>query len=239
MKVSVIGCSTSWSDRATSSYCVNDKILVDAGEGTLKYYNNVKLDVDNIEYIFITHFHSDHTIAAINHIYNVCWYQEKKINKKLSIYGPKGIKEYFYTLIQTLMPDYKDMDMTNFLNILEVNYKKEIVIDGIHISCIKQKHGKLEDVSYIFDDKSHKIGFSGDCTKTKNLDAFVEKCDKLFLECCGFVTNDKHLGYDEFIKYQNAFPKKKFFAIHCDDGVFNSEKKLKVILAKQGDIFNF
>ena len=44
MKVSVIGCSTAWTDRPCSSYCINDTILVDCGEGTFKYYAQAQVD---------------------------------------------------------------------------------------------------------------------------------------------------------------------------------------------------
>ena len=44
MQVKVIGCSNAWTDRPTSSYCINENILVDCGEGTFKYYQKAKVD---------------------------------------------------------------------------------------------------------------------------------------------------------------------------------------------------
>ena len=239
MKINVIGCSTTWTDRPSSSYCINDKILVDAGEGTMKHYANAGVDFENIECIFITHFHSDHTLATINHIYNACWYQSKNIDKKLTIYGPRGVKKYFFDLIQILMPEYKDMDMSGFLRIEEVDYNNSISIYGLKVNCFKLKHGDLEDVAYCFDDGKTIVGFSGDCTKTDNLDKFVEYCNVLFLECCDFKTNYKHLGYDEFKVYKNKYPEKTFWAIHCDNDFWESAKNLDLNLANQGMVLEY
>ena len=93
MEVKVIGCSTTWTERPTSSYCLDENTLIDCGEGTLKFYKNAKVELNNIKNIFITHLHSDHTGALMNLLYHLRW---KTINNvqtsNLNIYGPKGIK---------------------------------------------------------------------------------------------------------------------------------------------------
>lgn len=237
MKISVIGCSTTWSDRPTSSYCINDNILVDAGEGTLKNYKNTKVEVENIKYIFLTHLHSDHTFAVINHIYNRIWsYQTRK--NELFIYGPKGTKQYLKNLIKLMLPEYKNMDMSGFLHITEIeNFEQKVQIENMNVSFYKLKHGILQNIAYIFDDGKTKVGFSGDCTYTKNLDKFIANSEILFLECCDLKTSKNHLGYDLFSLYQKKYTEKTFFAIHCSDDVYNNAKKLKLKVAKHSQIY--
>lgn len=238
MKVSVIGCSTTWSDRPTSSYCINDRILVDAGEGTFKFYKKAGVDFENIKHIFVTHLHCDHTFAVINHIYNDVWHYNRNDVKHLYVYGPKGTKEYFKKLIDITMPEYKDMDMSGFLHINEIeNFNSEFKVEGLKVKFFKLKHGELEDIGYVFNDGVSKVGFSGDCTCTKELDTFVSSADTLFLECCGMETNQKHLGYDKYSNYQKEYPKKKFYAVHCDEGVYNNAKKLNIETAQAGKTY--
>ena len=237
MKISVIGCSTSWSDRPTSSYCINDEILVDAGEGTLKFYKRAKVNFEKIKYIFITHLHADHTFAVINHIYDRIW-DNKKQKSDLYIFGPKGIKQYFSNLIKIIMPEFKNMDMSSFLHIIEINnFDQNLQIENLKVSFFKLKHGKLDDIAYIFDDGKTKVGFSGDCTYTKELDQFVESAETLFLECCDLKTNKNHLGYDLYSSYSNKYKDKKFYAIHCVDRIFKNSKKLHLQVARSGQIY--
>lgn len=238
MKVSVIGCSTTWSDRPTSSYCINDEILVDAGEGTFKYYKKAGVDFENIKHIFVTHMHADHTFAVINHIYNSVWHYNRNQIKPLYVYGPKGIKQYFKSLVDVTMPEYKDMDMSEFLHIKEIdNFDTELRVEGLKVKFFKLVHGELEDIGYVFDDGVSKVGFSGDCTYTKELDGFVNQSDTLFLECCGMKTNDKHLGYDLYSNYAKKYPNKNFYAIHCENNVYNDAKKLKIKTAEAGKTY--
>ena len=94
MKITVIGCSTTWTNRATSSYCINDNILVDAGEGTLKVYEKAGVNFNNIKHIFITHLHTDHVTTAFHHIYDIgCEVKyHNNCSRELNIYGPLGTK---------------------------------------------------------------------------------------------------------------------------------------------------
>ncbi len=237
MKVSVIGCSTTWSDRPTSSYCINDNILVDAGEGTFKYYNAAKVDFEKIKYIFITHFHSDHTFAVINHIYNAIWHYNHNEKKVIYIFGPKGVKTYFKNLRDIILPEYKDFNTDSFIKIREItNFDTKIKIENLEVSFFKLKHENLQDIAYVFDDGKVKVGFSGDCTYTPELDKFVEKANVLYLECCDLKTNDKHLGYDKYFEYMNNNKDKTFYAIHCENKIYDNAAKLGISVAKSGQI---
>ena len=71
MQVTVIGCSTCWTNKPVSSYCINGNILVDCGEGTTKHYKKSGVDFFEIKHIFITHFHTDHFTGLSAHISQV------------------------------------------------------------------------------------------------------------------------------------------------------------------------
>ncbi len=237
MKVSVIGCSTTWSDRPTSSYCINDNILVDAGEGTLKYYKQAGVDFKKIEHIFVTHLHSDHTFAIINYIYNIigCFRHGQK--RVINIYGTKGITQYLKSLRDILLPDSKNIDTSEFIRIHEItDFNEKIKVDDIEVSVFKLKHGQIKDIAYVFDDKKAKVGFSGDCTYTQNLDEFVKIANILYLECCDLKTSDSHLGYDKFIEYVKENKDKTFYAVHCIDDVYYNADKLGICVAKAGQV---
>lgn len=240
MKITVIGCSTTWTDRPTSSYCINDNILVDAGEGTIKNYDKCKIDIDKIEHIFITHMHTDHTLAVVDYIYNALWHYQQDHIKKLNIYGLKGIVLYFKRLIDTLLPDYKNLDLCSFINFHEItDFDSEIEVGNLKVKCFQLKHGVVKDIAYVFDDNTTKVGFSGDCTHTETLDKFVKYCDVLFLECCDMKTDTRHLGYDKFIEYVKLYKDKKFYGIHCTNKIYFAENKLGITLAHSQDTYTF
>ena len=75
--VKVIGCSTAWTNRPMSSYCLDDEILIDCGEGTTKYYDKTDVNFNSIKNIFITHFHSDHFSGLTQYLCQHCLYCDK------------------------------------------------------------------------------------------------------------------------------------------------------------------
>lgn len=241
MKITVIGSGTTWTKRATSSYSINNNILVDAGEGTLKVYGDAGVDFNNIKHIFITHLHTDHTTAAFHHIYDIaCKRRKNNSSRKLYVYGPKGTKNYFKKMIKLIMTDFKNEDFSAFLNIYEIlDFKNPILVENLKITPFKLKHGSLIDIGYVFDDGKTTVGFSGDCINTPNLEKFVKASNNVFLECCGMETNKSHLGYDNYKEFAEKYPHKNFLAIHCIDDVYNNAKKLKINLAVQSKTYNF
>ena len=98
MEVTVIGCSTTWTDKPVSSYLLNKNILIDSGEGTIKYYKKCGVDLKNINHIFITHLHTDHFMGLSAHISQVLVYEGEDKKYRLNIYGPKGLLKALKTL---------------------------------------------------------------------------------------------------------------------------------------------
>lgn len=238
MEVTVIGCSTSWTDRPASSYCINKSILVDVGSGTNKFYAKSNIDMMNIKTIFLTHLHSDHTASLSVYFGKYLRYSPQK--EKITIYGPKGLKVYLKHLLYVCLMDYYDVNLEDYFNLIEIdNFDNKITLNQFTISTYSFDHGNMKDIAYIFDDGQTKVGFSGDLNMQQNIDKFIENTNNVFLECCSMESSKAHLGYNDYIKFQNQFPDKKFYAIHCTDEVYNNEKQLGITCAKHSKTYKF
>lgn len=238
MEVKVIGCSNSWTDRPTSSYCINDSILVDCGEGTLKFYKKAKVDFLNIKHIFITHLHSDHTFNLGTFYSYYANYERKEKMKTVTIYGPKGLKDYVdHIKIVSFQCNYTFEDIFNIVEIEDFN--KTIEIDEVKVKMFHFMHGNIDDIAYIFDDGKVKVGFSGDLNYQKEIQNFISNLNVVFLECSNATSSPTHLGYNDYIKLQSNNPDKKFFAVHCADSIYQNEKELGIKCAKHGKCYKF
>lgn len=240
MKITVIGCSTSWTDRPTSSYCINGNILVDCGEGTSKGYKKNKINLMDIKNIFITHLHSDHTASLSNFLARYMCYAKQDKLKTLTIYGPIGLKEYLKHLLYISLIDKVDKNIEDYINLVEItDFTKAIKIDNINVTTYPFNHGNLQDIAYIFDDTKVKVGFSGDLNFQQGIDKFISNFDYGFLECCSIKSSFSHLGYDHYIEFQNKYRDKKLYAIHCVDEVYQNEKSLNITCAKHNTTYEF
>lgn len=66
IKLTLLGTGTFFvtKDRSSSAFLLeadDKKVLMDCGPGTLMRLSQVGVSVEDLDYIFITHFHADHT----------------------------------------------------------------------------------------------------------------------------------------------------------------------------------
>lgn len=125
-----------------------ENILVDCGEGTQRQFRFAKLNPCKITKILITHIHGDHVLGLPGLLQTLAL---SDYNKKLEIYGPKGIKEF----IQNLLGTFK------FQREYEI-FVSEVAGDGIffenenfYLESIPLEHGIFCN-GYNFVKKSYK-----------------------------------------------------------------------------------
>ena len=137
-------------------------------------------------------------------------------------------------MMKLFMYDCKPYTFMKYVNICEItNFEKTYKVDDYEIECFDLVHGKIKDIAYTFKKDNKTVGFSGDCTHTKNLDKFVQSANFLFLECCGKTTNKAHIGVDTFLQYKQANKNKTFLAIHVCDEIYSNENS-EIQVAKYG-----
>ena len=95
MKLSILGCrsATPSENHHTTSQVLelkNHLFLIDCGEGTQIQLRNHKIKFSRIKHIFISHLHGDHFYGLIGLI---ATFGILNREKKLTIYGPKGIQD--------------------------------------------------------------------------------------------------------------------------------------------------
>ena len=239
MKVKVIGCSTTWTERTTSCYLVDKNILVDCGFGSTKRFNSCGISFKQINTFFITHLHFDHILDFSGYIYSQILKDEEYRTGELHIFGPKGLKKYLVRLIKLMLLTPKQVSFGKNIKVHEItDFSKPFQYDKYTITPYKLHHGELQNIAYVFNDGTVNFGFSGD-TSDLDLEPFIQQCDYLLLEASDMTTTRNHLGVDKFLEYKNKYPQKHFFAIHCDDEIYNNAKKLGLPIAKEDDEWTF
>ena len=224
-----------------SSYCINENILVDCGEGTTKSYKSCGVDIKKIKHILITHIHSDHFLGLASYISNILVYGKQEDRKKLSIYGPKGTIEAIKILQKTFAcPDVKK-EAEDYINIVEItNFNKPFKVENFEVTPIKLKHGNILNIAYQFKEEESKIiGFSGDCTYDEDTDKFVSGCSVALIDCCNEKTTVNHMGADNMLLLKQKYPLKRLIAVHCTDEFITRAKSLEIETTQSGAVYNF
>jgi len=190
VKITILGSGTFFvnKNRSAPVYLLETdgkKILIDCGPGTLMRLSQLGLKPKDIDLIFITHFHADHTSDLFPFFMNL-FLEDRFLGGKLldcpEIFGPKGIYDFMVKISRLFQ--LPAVEKWGKIKIMEV--KKQQRIGDIKIESFKVKHIALgvdaEANAYRFTIKDKIIAFSGDSAKCpgvkkvcRNADLFV--CD--------------------------------------------------------------
>ena len=239
MQVKVIGCSTSWTDKPVSSYCINSTMLVDCGEGTLKHYSKCNIDFKEINNILITHMHSDHFLGVASLISQVLVYEGEDQKYRLSIYGPKGLLKALTALKELYSCPTINKRVEDYIKVVELSSGQTFNVEGFEIETIELDHNGMTNLAYIIKEDNKTIGFSGDCTYDANTQKFVEKSDICFIDCCNEKTTKSHMGAEHLLQMQEQYPQKRLIAVHCTDEFLLKAKELNIETTESGKTYNF
>lgn len=191
MKVRVLGCSGGINQNvATTSFLLDDDILIDAGTGV----SNLSLEeMRRIKHIFITHSHLDH-IAAIPLLADTLF--EDLIGQPLIVHAlPETIsalREHIFNWV--IWPDFTELPHKNNavlkLEIMEAGSFTDIF--GRQIEMISVNH-VVPGVGYCIKAEGKVFAFSGDTTSNENFWDKLNKYDSLDLLCVESAFADKDI----------------------------------------------
>ena len=142
-KLTVLGTGTFFFDKETvaSSFLIQIKgknILVDCGPGTITRLAQAGLNVKDLDYVFITHFHSDHTSdlwplfmdIRLTDLFHDIDNNSPAVEKFPVFFGPSGFDKFLFDMSNLVeMPAYKGWDKIEVRRMIEdiVFAKKDII----------------------------------------------------------------------------------------------------------------
>ena len=194
MRIRVLGCSGGIAKGvATTSFLIDDDILIDAGTGvaalTLK-------EMLSVRHIFITHSHMDH-IASIALLTDTLF--EHLIGNPLIVHAQRStikvLREHIFNW--QIWPDFTVLPhkTSAVLKLQAMTAGSSMTIDGRTIEMITVNHS-VPGVGYRVEAEGRSLAFSGDTTSNENLWASLNKhasLDLLFVESA-FANKDEELA---------------------------------------------
>ncbi len=155
-----------------------ERILIDIGAGTLRRMAELKVDPGSITYIFITHFHPDHTGDLVPFLFQLRNLTLPE-NHSLRIWGPRG----FLSFVRHLQDAYGRWVQTPTENTRFYELKRRLLdFPGFRLIWGKVVH-KNESVGFRFEVNGRVVTFSGDSGYCPELIRLSRDADVAVLEC--------------------------------------------------------
>jgi ribonuclease BN (tRNA processing enzyme) len=182
----IIGCGTIDFKRHSSSYLItagDRRLLFDIGRGTIDNLMKAHIDPYAIDAIFLTHFHSDHTIELVPFITAVIHNPEhRKLKSKYTIYGPSDTKMRIMRFLSVFDIDEEKFDRS--FKIIELKPNTTFSIDGIIIKNYSNVHHQtIKSISYRISYNNKTIFYSGDSEKCSGIFTGCKDANIALLEC--------------------------------------------------------
>ena len=185
-----------------------DRLLLDCGEGIQRQIRKAGLS-PSVDYIFITHWHGDHSLGLGGMIQSL---NMMKSSKTLKIFGPNGTGSGIKNIVQAYK-FYNNLD----LKAISLNAPKEKIIlknKNYQVSAINVKHSvkciaykiKEKDVRNIYVDKLAKKGIkpSKFLSKLKDGKDVVYEGIKLKYKELTYLKKGKSIAYVTDLRYDRS-----------------------------------
>jgi len=181
------------------------------GPGTVHRIAAQGFDPFLLQYIFLTHLHSDHTLDLVTFLQLNDSSPARERIMPVYITGCRGTRD-FYEGLMTVYPGIRPQSYA-----LEIRETGEAQFDilNIHVSTILSGHTDVS-LSYRFDTRDGSLVYTGDCTPSPALVHLCEGADVLICECSfpsGWVTSD-HMNADHVGRLAEAAGVRRLIATH-------------------------
>ncbi len=189
MKLTILGSGTYEPelDRHSSAYLIQtagQNLCFDFGRGAIEQLLKVGVRVNQIDVIFLSHWHGDHVndLVALLHITTAPPgdYGLFPVRKKpLKIYGPVGTLENLKTIVRVIR--YGERPLDN----IEVKEVKEDKIPGdgwvVHSYPTIHKPGVIP-ICYRLESEGKVFGYAGDTVESEGLTKAISNADLAIIE---------------------------------------------------------
>ncbi|MDD5071538.1 MAG: MBL fold metallo-hydrolase [Patescibacteria group bacterium] len=215
------------------------KILLDIGHTSLARLVEMGIDLNSIDILFISHFHTDHFADALPLVHALWVDGIRRFGgkyKNLTIIGPKSIKKRWEKLKEVFWVEPEEHYPLKFLE-----GTRKISIDGIKIELFEVTHVPYYQSIGIKVNFQKKIfvytGDIGGEHSAKKLKQKARNADLLLIEAGYLNPTPNHFTIDQIAQIVKEAEVKKAIATHLRDAYLPALKEKikgqqKIILAK-------
>lgn len=216
MKIKLVGTGAMYTAYNSACTLIDNKIIVDMPNGTIKQLLKENINVGLIDIILITHMHGDHTADIpffLKYIFNYL-----KIKKNIKIVGPLGIKNKIIKLFNAYnFEDEKEIEQFFNIEFIEI-LENEIEIDNYFIKSYLVLHGEEKPaLGYVIDNK---LGLTGDSGLCNNIEEIFKKSQMIISDSSLDIGDSCHLGIND-LDYLTKKYNKKVLCTHLRDETRN------------------
>jgi ribonuclease Z len=183
---------------STAVFVNGQFLLFDAGDYAQKRMEQFNLPMEELDAVFLTHFHNDH-IADLGEVMQRSYMLGRE--KDLVVYGPTGVEDIVngFNMVYAADSDHRTEHHGEEVMPLEYQFAaasefdanaEEVVVyekDGVVVTAFMVSHPPIEPVfGYVVEFAGRKVVISGDTLVTDALARYSESADLLVMDVMNY-----------------------------------------------------
>jgi ribonuclease BN (tRNA processing enzyme) len=202
-------------------------VLLDGGAPLLPHMGRLGVEPRDIEVVFLTHFHGDHTLGLPTFVLHRIFVDKPKT---LIFVGPDGLEERMSALWEISWG-------TDWNTVMLPRFKARYVVArpsgraaGYEYETVKLDHGTAGSNGYRIHFGDKILAYSGDTEPTAPLDRLVDGADVAIIEATGPGDVFTHTSWEAAAALKKRHPTTRFLFNHLYSGtVKGAAKDLQVV----------
>lgn len=197
MNLQFIGCGDAFGSGGRFNTCfhvrgMHTNFLIDCGASSLISLKKYGVDLNQIQAIFITHFHADHFGGIPFFILESQFFSKRETS--LVIAGPKGLNEWYERVMETSFPGSSKTKNKFSLELVELEVNQPAMVAGVEVIPFQAHHGPANGpfFSIRLTAEGKTITYTGDTEWTEDLIQAAKDADLFIAEAYFF---DKKITY--------------------------------------------
>jgi ribonuclease BN (tRNA processing enzyme) len=242
MHLQFVGCGDAFGSGGRFNTCfhlVGNRInaLIDCGASSLVALNKLAIKRNEIDVIYISHFHADHVGGVPFFILEGNYVLKRE--RPLIIAGPPGLKARFPELMEAAFPGTKTMQLRFPLTLRELEIGRRTEIGPIGVTPFHVMHDDRAGpcLGFRFEAEEKVVGFSGD---TEWTDALINIGREADLFICESYMRDKpvktHMVVSMLEQHLNQIRPKRLILTHMSSDMLSRRDEVPFEIAEDGMI---
>ena len=205
--------------RYWSSFLLNGRYLFEASPVVLPHLKRCEVALDEIEAVFISHFHADHFFGLP---FLLLEYAERTPRSKdLTIIGPPGVEDRVRTVTAAGFPGVARREKSHRQTYIELRDGLEGEVAGLKYLARSVTHSEsLECFGFRVQVDGRTLAYSGDSVLCDSLVQLADGADVFVVECsCWEGDCGHHLNLEDIRELRRRLgPQPNFILTHLDAG---------------------
>jgi ribonuclease BN (tRNA processing enzyme) len=173
---------------ATAIVVDDQPYIIDCGPGVVRRAVAAGLDIKKLNFLFVTHLHSDHTSGYPDFLLTPAVLERMG---PLQVFGPDGIQSMNEHILKAYEKDIavringEEHGTPASYKVIVSTTKPGVIFqdDKVKVTALKVNHGSWDEAfGYKFETPDKTIVISGDCTYSQNIVDACQGCDILVHE---------------------------------------------------------